>query len=476
MNLPAPGDRVGPYVVDVLAGRGAMGAVFRARDSRLERVVALKLLVSLEHRDAVARFAREARVLAALDHRYIGRIYELGAEGELTYLALEWIEGESLRDRMLRGDLSFAEKRRILRCIADALDHAHRNGVLHRDIKPANVMLGANGAVKVVDFGIAKPIRAEGDKATFATEQGVALGTPRYMSPEQHNLEPASASTDQFAWAVLAYELLSGAHPPLASTNGVFPFHRPPPLPPDIPTPLAGVIDRAISPKASDRYATMSELVAALRDTERPRRKSLFGVSLAITILAGAGLVAFLFRAPAELTITSEAGPVPAPLDAADLPVVVTTAEPEVAPVDATVASARRPPRRADRSLHRCECWSSSERLCAMVSEKPKCGCWWDPPGQSKVVGCPINRALIPGNRCKSYAVKGRAGDKCQTFISQDADLGDLEVTGRLACTLCERELVDLDPAESGIKTGQSCHGFSGDDGKAHDGTWDCVY
>lgn len=459
--------------MDALAGRGAMGAVFRAHDSRLDRIVALKLIASPDQPDAHARFEREARVLASLDHRHIAKIYEVGTEGESRYLALEWIEGESLGDRMFRGDMTFGEKRRVLRAVAEALDHAHRSGVLHRDIKPANVMLGPGGVVKVVDFGIAKPIRPDGEKSTFATEEGVALGTPRYMSPEQHDLEPASASTDQFAWAVLAYELLSGAPPPLATTNGVFPFHRPPPLPPNLPTALAAVVDRAISPKSRDRYPSMGELVVALRKTDSRRRgRPLFAISAAATLLLGLGLVAVLWRAPEKKTPLVAA---PAPFDAADTPITIaSTPEPESVPIDASMPLPARPPRRRSRAANRCECWNRSGRLCATAFSKPKCGCWWDPPSGWKDIGCPVDRATLPNHRCSSYLVEGRAGDGCRTFISQSEDRPDIEVTGKLECTMCASELVAT--VESGTKSGQPCRGVSDSDGRLEDGTWDCGF
>ena len=123
-----------------------------------------------------------------------------------------------------------------------------------------------------------------------------------------------------------------------------------------------------------------------------------------------------------------------------------------------------------------CECWTTTERLCATALPKPNCGCWWDPPSQSKVIGCPVNRSTLASGRCGSYVVEGRAGETCRTFVSQREGLGDIEVTGKLECTMCGDRLVDPDPAQSGTKTGEPCHGFGDVDGKPHDGTWDCGY
>jgi serine/threonine protein kinase/Tol biopolymer transport system component len=213
-----PGVRLGPYEITVLLGAGGMGEVYRARDTKLGRDVAIKVLPEAFTRDSerLARFEREARVLAALNHPHVGSIYGLEEAGGIRALVLELVEGESLAERIRRGRLPMPEALRIASQIGSALDAAHRKGIVHRDLKPANIKLTPDGAVKVLDFGLAKtadlraPDVSQSTIAVDGTRAGVVLGTASYMSPEQARGQPVDARTDVWAFGCVLYEMLSG--------------------------------------------------------------------------------------------------------------------------------------------------------------------------------------------------------------------------------------------------------------------------
>ena len=199
------GTRLGTYEIAGLLGAGGMGEVYRARDSRLKRDVAIKVLPDAFARDAprLARFQREAEVLASLNHPHIAAIYDLASSGDLQFLVLELAEGETVAERLARGRLPVGEALKIARQVADALEAAHEKGVVHRDLKPANIKITPEGNVKVLDFGLAKIRDAEGDTnlsmaptATSVTMPGMILGTAAYMSPEQANGNEADRATD----------------------------------------------------------------------------------------------------------------------------------------------------------------------------------------------------------------------------------------------------------------------------------------
>src|SRR5881296_828127 len=191
------GTKLGPYEIVAPLGAGGMGEVYRARDTKLGRDVALKLLPPLFTADAdrVARFEREARLLASLNHPHIGAIYGFEDAGNMSALVLELVEGETLGDRVRRGPLPLSEALAVAQQIADALDAAHRAGIIHRDLKPSNIKITPDGVVKVLDFGLAKALAAEGSSSgsnlsgstvtAHSTIAGVILGTAGYMSPEQ---------------------------------------------------------------------------------------------------------------------------------------------------------------------------------------------------------------------------------------------------------------------------------------------------
>ena len=201
------GELIGRFEVRRAVGRGGMGQVYLARDTELGRSVALKLVrPDRLHAADADDFVREARITAQLNHPHIVQIHDIGRHGDFAYLALEYLDGESLRARQQRGPLSVDESLRILRAIAEALCHAHASGVVHCDLKPANVMLPSDGRVRVVDFGLA---------AVRSADEGAAAlgGTADWMAPEQWSGGAVSDRTDVWALAVIAHELLTGAHP-----------------------------------------------------------------------------------------------------------------------------------------------------------------------------------------------------------------------------------------------------------------------
>ena len=220
--MPASGERLGVYQIVASIGAGGMGEVFRARDTTLERDVAIKILPDSVAADPlrVARFEREARLLAALNHPHIAAIYGVGESGSTHFLVLELVDGEPLSARIGRERIPLAETLAIARQIASALEAAHEKGIVHRDLKPANVMLSADGQVKVLDFGLARHEAAGAATpenaitsptlTVQATAPGVILGTAAYMSPEQAKGRVADKRSDVWAFAAVIFEMLSG--------------------------------------------------------------------------------------------------------------------------------------------------------------------------------------------------------------------------------------------------------------------------
>ena len=222
MGLSA-GTQIGSYEVLHLIGAGGMGEVYRARDTRLGRDAALKLLPErlMQDEDFPARFQREARALASLSHPHIAQIYGLEELADRQCIAMEYIEGLTLEDRIRQGPLALEDALELARQIASALEGAHDRGIVHRDLKPANIKVTPDGNVKVLDFGLAKAfdrVAATGspDAATAsvgATQVGMILGTAAYMSPEQAKGKPCDARSDVWAFGIVLYEMLTGSPP-----------------------------------------------------------------------------------------------------------------------------------------------------------------------------------------------------------------------------------------------------------------------
>src|ERR1700736_3757511 len=215
-----PGRRLGPYEILSAIGAGGMGEVYRARDTRLDRIVAIKVLPThlADRSELRERFEREARTIASLNHPHICVLFDIGQQDGIEFLVMEYLEGETLAQRLLKGPLPLEQVLQYAIEIADALDKAHRRGVTHRDLKPGNIMLTMSGS-KLLDFGLAK-LRQDAAPATpFSqlstgkdpiTAQGTILGTLQYMAPEQLEGKEADARTDIFAFGVVVYEMATG--------------------------------------------------------------------------------------------------------------------------------------------------------------------------------------------------------------------------------------------------------------------------
>ncbi len=269
------GRRIGPYRVIEPLGRGGMGVVYAAEDTRLARTVALKALPPAFTRDAIARerLAREARAAAALSHPNIATVYAFEEiEGEV-YIATELVRGVTLRTRLASGPLHRDELLRTLTAIAEALEAAHAHGIIHRDLKPENVLLSVDGRVKVVDFGLARSIASSSATRTALTMAGAMLGTPGYMAPEQLRGGTLDARADVFAFGVMAYECATGAHPfgggdaasvleRLVSASAPLGTRLDPPA-------LDAIVRRCLAVDPTGRFAAGRELVTALRGITR---------------------------------------------------------------------------------------------------------------------------------------------------------------------------------------------------------------
>src|SRR5688572_4291587 len=219
------GRRLGPYQLHERIGIGGMGEVYRARDTKLGRDVAIKILPHhfTNHPERLARFEREARVLASLNHPHIGAIYGLEDADGVRALVLELVDGETLADRIARGPIPLNEALAMARQIADALEAAHDKGIIHRDLKPANIKITPDGVVKVLDFGLAKlaeqatapgnpPMLSMSPTITspaLMTGAGIILGTAAYMSPEQAKGREADKRSDVWAFGCVLFEMLS---------------------------------------------------------------------------------------------------------------------------------------------------------------------------------------------------------------------------------------------------------------------------
>lgn len=267
----SPGTRIGVYVVEREIARGGMGIVYLARDERLNQPVALKALSPHIARDdrARVRLRREAQAAAALrSHQSVATIYALEEWGDELLIVSEYVDGQTLRDRLGTGPLPLPEVLRIGIDVAHALSAAHARGIVHRDLKPENVMQTAGGAVKVLDFGIA---HVEDDSGRTITRTGLLLGTPGYMAPEQLRGEPVDGRTDIFALGVLLYELATGIAPfgrsATPSVVAAVLEREPQPVTEvaaGIPVEFGALIGVCLSKRREARYASSAELAVAL--------------------------------------------------------------------------------------------------------------------------------------------------------------------------------------------------------------------
>jgi serine/threonine protein kinase len=326
------GDEVaGRYRLEQLQGHGPMSEVWRAHDDTLDRTVALKILSATAD---LERFRREARVLAELAHENVMRVYDYGEDEVGPFMALEWLPGGSLEERLGQGPLAPDETRRIATGMATGLAHLHSRGLVHRDLKPANVLFDEEGRTKLGDFGLAR--RAVGPGTL--TDAGTVLGTAAYISPEQASGEPAGPASDVYSFGVILFRMLTGRLPfvadePLALVD----MHRRTPAPavetlqPDAPSDLAALTAAALRKDPAQRPANGAALLVALgeapstsagteTETTRvlsataeetrllprpateagwsPRRKAALGAAAIVLLAAGGGLLAWIVTRP----------------------------------------------------------------------------------------------------------------------------------------------------------------------------------
>ena len=301
-----PGTTLGPYTVTAKIGEGGMGEVYQARDTKLDRDVALKVLPEAftSDPDRLARFEREAKVLASLNHPNIGSIYGLeeAEGGKFRALVLELVEGPTLADRIKQGPIPLDEALPIAKQIAEALEAAHEQGVIHRDLKPANVKVKADGTVKVLDFGLAKAFQPDASDPNLsmsptisltaaATQMGMIIGTAAYMSPEQARGKPVDKRADVWAFGVVLYEMLTGGRAFTAE---------------DVSLTLARVLDREPEWEALDAALPPALLVFLRRCLQKDPKERIRDIGDVRLALAGA----FDMPAPAPVEVPEPAATV----------------------------------------------------------------------------------------------------------------------------------------------------------------------
>lgn len=372
------GQRIGRYVIESLLGEGGMGEVYRARDSRLERSVALKVLrneteSSSEDWDhAVLRMQREAQAVAALSHPGIVAIYDIGEHESIPFIAMELVGGQPLRD-LIGKEPQRTTNLRILLDVARALGAAHEAGFVHRDIKPENILVRPDGQAKILDFGIARKATLNNDLAgqtldvqgatidaalVGMTAEGAIVGTPAYMSPEQLRGETVDARADQFAWGVVAYELLSGRHPFHTEKGAIgllSAILSEDPVPIDgLPEGVMAVVLRALEKDPDKRWGSMHELATqwesfitngdsrklpvvlpqepavspsqTANSSKIERRFRARWVIAPVALAALVAIIVFVMRKPAEVSVapvaaSSAVAPPPKPMTVTDQPI-----------------------------------------------------------------------------------------------------------------------------------------------------------
>src|SRR5262245_15354865 len=304
-TVPLPtmlvGRRVGVYQVEALLGVGGMGEVYKARDTKLDRDVAIKILPELLTSNAhvVARFEREAKMLAALNHPNIGALYGFEDVDGIRALVLELVDGEVLVDRITAGPLPLNDALTIARQIADALEAAHDKGIVHRDLKPRNVGLTRDGTVKVLDFGLAKAISGDSSQRPQAdameltdghTREGVILGTVAYMSPEQARGRPVDKRTDIWAFGCVLYEMLAGRRAFLGATftdTVVKVIEHDPDwtaLSPSTPANIRRLLERCLAKDAKLRLRDIGDARLELDEALGPGRPATSGIDRAVPV------------------------------------------------------------------------------------------------------------------------------------------------------------------------------------------------
>ena len=316
----APGTRLGPYEIDSLIGAGGMGQVYRARDPRLGRNVAIKTVIAgATDPGLVRRFETEARAAGALDHPNLLVVYDVGREGSVPYIVSELLDGETLRDRLRNGAIPGRQAIDYTVQIARGLAAAHASGIIHRDLKPENLFLTRDGRAKILDFGVAKLVGAvQAETRTMNTGAGVVVGTAGYMAPEQVRADPVDPRTDIFALGLVMHEMLSGARPfqrdTMPETLAAILKDDAPELPPSVTPAVARIVGRCLEKRPDDRFHSAHDLALALellsatthagmttaviRAPSVSRRQALFYGASSLGLLAAGAAGGLWFGAP----------------------------------------------------------------------------------------------------------------------------------------------------------------------------------
>ena len=327
------GTKLGPYEIQSSLGAGGMGEVYRARDTQLKRDVAIKVITGYTSQDTerVRRFEQEARAAAALNHPNIVSVYQMGTHEGTPYLVTELLEGNTLREELLRGPLPSRKAIDYAIQTANGLAAAHEQGIVHRDLKPENLFLTKDGRIKILDFGLAKLVQPSQDPGSVAqtmgeeTKPGIVLGTVGYMSPEQVRGKAADHRTDLFAFGAIFYEMLSGQRafrkPTSAETMSAILNEEPPPVTqivPAVPPALQKIVNRCLEKSPERRFHSASDLAFALEALSDIGSSTTSAVAsmtseskwrwiaaAAVIIVAVAGLIAWFTAPPAVPVIES---------------------------------------------------------------------------------------------------------------------------------------------------------------------------
>jgi tetratricopeptide (TPR) repeat protein/tRNA A-37 threonylcarbamoyl transferase component Bud32 len=315
----SPGDKVKHYEIIKSIGKGGMGEVYLARDTVLDREVAIKFLPEEMQKDVRARerFLREAKSAAALDHPFICQIYETGELEGKAFIAMEYVEGENLSQKMAEGLLPLRDALQTTLEIAEALEVAHKKGIVHRDLKPANIMLTVQGHAKVMDFGLAKQI-VTGEESitktltqTSLTQKGTVVGTIAYMSPEQARGDEVDGRSDIFALGIILHEMISGKNPfskptPVETLTSI--LRDIPPsanVKPKMINPLLNpILRKALAKEPEKRYQTIKELIVDLRKAQKEITGGIRLLYRRLPLIAGAAVIIIALLVVAILRFT----------------------------------------------------------------------------------------------------------------------------------------------------------------------------